>query len=382
MYIYMGHMKYEHTKPYEDWFWEKNRIELKRAYVSSVHPNTNSIALDDGSTMVYDDLIIATGSKPNKFGWKGQELRGVQGLYSLQDLELMEAQTKGVSNAVVVGGGLIGIEMAEMLKSRGIAVTMLVREASFWDVVLPAQESALINQHIQEHHVDLRLNTELDEILSDENGTVRAVKTKEGEEIPCQFVGLTVGVSPNVSFLNEAGIEMEKGVLVDGQLRTNHANIYAIGDCAQLRNPKDGRQAIEAVWYTGKMMGETVAATICGKPMEYNPGIWFNSAKFFDIEYQTYGTVPTTLKSHQDTIFWDGKDGRRCLRIVFDGNSKAVLGFNAFGIRLRHEVCDAWIRNGTPVSEVASSLSKANFDPEFYKKFEKEVFHTVQSHMA
>ena len=83
MYIYMGHMKYEHTKPYEDWFWEKNRIELKRAYVSAVDTAKNELQFQDGSSLNYDKLVIATGSKPNKFGWPGQDSKGVQGLYTL-----------------------------------------------------------------------------------------------------------------------------------------------------------------------------------------------------------------------------------------------------------------------------------------------------------
>jgi NAD(P)H-nitrite reductase large subunit len=110
MYIYMGHMQYAHTKPYEDFFWEKNRIELKHARVAKVDFGTSELHFEDGEKMVYDDLILATGSQPNKFGWPGQDLKGVQGLYSFQDLETMERDTKGISNAVIVGGGLIGIE--------------------------------------------------------------------------------------------------------------------------------------------------------------------------------------------------------------------------------------------------------------------------------
>ena len=373
MYIYMGHMKFEHTKPYEDWFWEKNRIDLKRAYVTNVNPQSNAVLLDSGETLMYDDLILATGSSSNKFGWPGQDLKGVQGLYNYQDLESMETDTKGISHAVVVGGGLIGIEMVEMLLSRQIPVTFLVREESFWNNVLPKEESELINKHIRSHHVDLRLSTELKEIQSDTNGRVCAVTTATGEKIDCQFVGLTVGVHPNVSFLQDSGIELDKGVLVDEKLRSNHTNIYALGDCAQLRNPPQNRRAIEPVWYTGKMMGETVAATICNKPTDYNPGIWFNSAKFFDIEYQTYGTVLANLNDDEDSFYWESDDSQRCLRIVFKKASRTVVGFNAFGIRLRHNVCDAWLRNNTTVNEVLLNLDKANFDPEFFKKFEKEV---------
>ncbi|MEO1253363.1 MAG: FAD-dependent oxidoreductase, partial [Bacteroidota bacterium] len=141
MYIYMGHMKYQNTKPYEDWFWEKNRIELKRAWVRAIDLDKKGISFDDGGSLSYDKLILATGSQSNKFGWPGQDLRGVQGLYSFQDLELMEENTKSVEHAVILGGGLIGVEMAEMLHSRNIPVTYLIREKNFWGNVLPKEES-------------------------------------------------------------------------------------------------------------------------------------------------------------------------------------------------------------------------------------------------
>ncbi len=292
MYVYMGHMKFEHTQPYENWFWKKNRIELVKGYVKQVHTSENKVALADGTSIDYDKLVIATGSKPNKFGWPGQDLEGVQGLYSKQDLDNLEKfapDKEHCKRAVIVGGGLIGIEMAEMLRSRKIPVTFLVREDSFWNGVLPAGESALINEHILEHHIDLRLGTNLVEILSDENGKAKAVVTDKGDTIPCDVVGLTAGVSPNVDFLKESDIELGRGVKVNRLLETSAKNVYAIGDCAEQHEAIGNRRPIEAVWYTGRMMGETLAQTLCGNPTEYEPGYWFNSAKFFDVEYQTYG---------------------------------------------------------------------------------------------
>lgn len=373
MYIYMGHMQYAHTKPYEDFFWEKNRIELKNARVAKVDFGTSELHFEDGEKMVYDDLILATGSQPNKFGWPGQDLKGVQGLYSFQDLETMERDTKGISNAVIVGGGLIGIEMAEMLASRKIHVTFLVREAGFWDNVLPKEESDMVTRHIREHHINLKLGSELKEIRSDENGRARAVITSNGEEIPCQFVGLTVGVSPNIGFLKNSDLETDRGILVDRYLRTNIPNVYALGDCAQQREALPNRAALEQVWYTGKMMGETVAATICGLATEYRPGVWFNSAKFFDIEYQTYGRVPSKLRDEEESLWWQHANGKQGLRIVFHKQTKAVLGFNAMGIRLRHMVCDSWIRESAQLDVVLRDLHKADFNPEFSANFAKEV---------
>ena len=198
MYVYMGHMQFEHTQPYEPYFWKKNRIELKRAFVQTIDHSNKSLLFADGDSMNYDKLILAVGSKPNKFGWPGQDLGGVQGMYSAQDLQKLEdnaPNNKVCKGAVIVGGGLIGIEMAEMLRSRDIPVTFLVRENSFWNGVLPSGESAMISRHIKNHHIDLRLGTNLKEILADENGNARAVVIAEtGEEIPCSVVGLTLSL--------------------------------------------------------------------------------------------------------------------------------------------------------------------------------------------
>lgn len=373
MYIYMGHMTYGHTKPYEDWFWEKNRITLKRAWVKAVDFAAKTVQYDYGEKVQYDKLVIATGSTSNKFGWPGQDLAGVQGLYSYQDLERMEERTRGIRHAVVVGGGLIGIEMVEMLHSRGIPVTFLVREANFWDIVLPREEAEMIDRHIRTHGIDLRLETELREIVDDGSGAVKAVVTGAGEMIDGQFVGLTVGVSPNVAFLKGTDVKIEKGIVVDDFLQTNVPDVYAIGDCAQIGQPQAGRKAIEAVWYTGRMMGETVAQTLTGKPTRYDPGVWFNSAKFFDIEYQTYGTVSAQRGEKEADFYWAHGTENICLRIRYDQETQSVVGVNCLGMRMRHEVAERWIKEKRTVAYALEHLEDANFDPEFYKKFSGEI---------
>ncbi|MEL6635942.1 MAG: NAD(P)/FAD-dependent oxidoreductase [Bacteroidota bacterium] len=373
MYIYMGHMRFEDTKPYEDWFWAKNRIDLLRAYVERIDPDQKQLELRDRAPLPYDKLIIACGSTPNKFGWPGQDLDGVHGMYSFQDLEAMERHSPGLQRAVIVGGGLIGIEMAEMFHSRHIPVTFLVREPSYWNGVLPAEESQMVNRHIRENHIDLRLATELREIVDDGQGKAGAVITGEGERIDCGFVGLTAGVRPNISFLEGSGIETQRGILVDEHLRTSVPDIYAIGDCAQARAPRPGRRPIEAIWYTGRMMGETVAYNICDRAQSYDPGIWFNSAKFFEIEYQVYGNVQARPPENHASIYWEHSDGRRSIRIIYDRETLTILGFNLMGVRYRHEVCEKWLRDQAHVEEVLQNLSLANFDPEFYSEYEAKV---------
>ena len=150
-------------------------------------------------------------------------------------------------------------------------------------------------------------------------------------------------------------------------------NIYAIGDCAELRTPREGRRGIEAIWYTGRMMGETVAYNILGKAVEYDPGIWFNSAKFMDLEYQVYGEVPAGGRDGLATLYWEHEDGEHAVRINYEASTKVVRGFNLMGIRYRHEVCEKWIATETHIEEVLQNLGLANFDPEFYKQYEQDV---------
>lgn len=377
MYIYMGHVRFRETKLYEDWFWEKNRIQRLRATVIAIDTAAKKLLLDNQATLHYDVLIIASGSKSNKFGWKGQELAGVRGLYDLQDLEYIQSRSAGMQRAVIVGGGLIGIELAEMFHSRHIPVTMLVREKSFWNMVLPSGESAMVVRHILEHGIDLRLSTELAEITDGGEGAVSGVMTNTGERINCDFVGLSVGVSPNIDFLDNSGIETGKGVLVNDLLETSVKDVYAIGDCAELRQPRPGRRPVEAVWYTGRMMGQTVAHTICGKPVAYDPGTWFNSAKFFDIEYSVYGQINAKPDDTTTSIYWEHTGGKKSIRIAYEKATRVVTGFNLMGIRFRHEVCEKWIKERTPIDKVLAQLPKANFDPEFFKRFEAELV-TIQ----
>ncbi len=378
MYVYMGHMKFEHTQPYENWFWKKNRIDLVNGFVTTVDTSKKMVQLANGNEIEYDKLVIATGSKPNKFGWPGQDLKGVQGLYSKQDLDNLEKfapDKETCKRAVIVGGGLIGIEMAEMLRSRKIPVTFLVRENSFWNGVLPAGESTMINEHILEHHIDLRLDTNLVEIIADQNGRAKAVITDKGDTIDCNVVGLTAGVTPNIDFLKTTGIALGRGVKVNRLLETSAKDVYAIGDCAEQHEAIGNRRPIEAVWYTGRMMGEALAQTLCDNPTEYNPGHWFNSAKFLDMEYQTYGWVfsERNKKDHEQHFHWRHDKEKICITIAYDMETKLFLGINTFGIRMRHNIFDRWLTEKRSMDHIMEYLKDANFDPEFYKQYEEEI---------
>ncbi|GAB2593817.1 NAD(P)/FAD-dependent oxidoreductase [Spirosoma areae] len=389
--LYMGQTTFARAKPYEDWFWPKNRIDLIQARVDQLDFANKTIHADQ-TQLRYDVLIMAVGSKSRTGGWPGESLRGVQGLYGKPDLDRMETDTTGVQRAVVVGGGLIGIELCQMLQSRGIDVAFLIREASFWNSVLPPEESELVTQHIREHRIDVRINSELSEIQSDATGRVASILTIDQEAIPAQFVGVAIGISPAIDFLKHTALETDQGILVNACLETNLPDVYAIGSCAQHRIPPEAsRNGIEQGWAAGRMMGESVAKTIAGHQTEYQPGVLINSVTFFSIDYQTCGKGAnrlnwTTLPDYPGseailpennldrTFFWQSKTKKNTtLRVNYRADTGVVTGMTTLGIRQRQDIWQQWIATGKTIKYVLEHLAEANVESEFFRQYARDL---------
>lgn len=383
MYVYMGHLQFDHTQPYENDFWEQNKIDLVQKRVQRLNTQEQTVVFDDGNTLAFDALVLACGSLPNKFGWPGQELKGVQGLYHKKDLENLETLSDSIATATVVGGGLIGVELAEMLHSRGKKVHFLIRESSFWNKVLPPEESAMINLHLLAQGIDLHLSTTLDTIEGDATDRVVRVHSTQKKTFDCEWVGLAVGVSPNIDFLKDSGLALGKGIQVNRYLETNLPNIYAVGDCAEQLEPQAGRKAIEAVWYTGRIMGETLAQTLTGNKTAYQPGPWFNSAKFFDIEYQTYGQVSALANPEKESQLYWGHSKKNCsIRLSYHPYTLTFTGVISLGIRLRHDYFDRWLQTTTSINEVIQDLTQSFFDPEFTPNYMTDILNEWETQLS
>ena len=354
MYVYMGVLTRSHTYLYEDRFWAESRIERIHDRALGLDPARRSLALRDGGGLAYDRLLVATGSVPFLPDWPGADLDVVQGLYHLRDLDRMEASTRGVERAVVVGGGLIGVELAEMLRTRGVAVVFLVREDRYFPRVFSPTESALVADEIRRHGVDLRLGSEV--VRVEGTDRVEAVVTTDGERVEAGFVGVGTGVRANVGWLDGAVEVGRQGVLVDPELRTSAGGVWAAGDCAELRDPPPGTRARDPIWYAARRQGATAGLGMAGQPRPYAPGVYFNSAKFFDLEWQVYGATSA------DGEDWEWSDGRRSLRLRHAGG--VVRGVNALGVRMRAEDCTRWIAERWTLERALGALESARFDAE------------------
>ena len=371
MYIFMGHLRLEDTYPYEPSFWSKNKIDLIKNSVSSIDSQNKKVIFESGQELSYSKLLLATGSTSIRLPVPGIDLPGVFSLYSLQDLERIEAWSGTTKKAVILGGGLIGVELAEMMHSRGIDVTVVIREQAFSGHFLPSEDANLISQHIKKQGIKLITEAEVKAIHG--QSKVEGIELSNGESIDCDFLGVTIGVTPRKDLGQSAKLKINRGFLVNDYMATSDADIFAAGDCAELIEPNLGRKSIEPVWYTAKMQGAIAAKSMLAKQEKYEPGVWFNSAKFFDIEYQVYGNIQVNPDETTGVLFWQDKESEKSLRVHYNKESLAVIGFQSLGTRHRHEVWENWIANGVSVKEVIKNFSKAEFDPEFHKKYAKDI---------
>ena len=231
----------------------------------------------------------------------------------------------------------------------------------------------MVTRHILSHGIDLRLETTMKEIIAGPDGRACAVLTDSGERIEAQLVGLTAGVSPNIAFLKDSGIECQRGVLIDRFFRTNVEDVYAIGDCAEFREALPGRRPVEQVWYSGRDHGQTLADTLCGNTSEYRPGPWFNSAKFLDLEWQTYGDMPAQIGEDLSSLYWEHPTELKAVHLLYRKSDKRFVGINSLGIRYRHLIFDRFLRDERTIEYVLENLAAANFDPEFSKTYERDI---------
>ena len=170
----------------------------------------------------------------------------------------------------------------------------------------------MISRLIRASGMGLITGTHLKEILPGDDGRCSAVVTEFGDRIDCELVGLTPGVSPNIDLLEGTSIPTGRGVLVDWSLRTGVPDVFAAGDCAEIETPEGERNLIQQVWYTGRIQGRVAGEVMVGRQATYDPGIWFNSAKYLDLEYQTYGKVQMGVEG-EESVYWEHADGRHAV---------------------------------------------------------------------
>ena len=369
MYVFCGQLSNRCVEPYERDYYATMNFERLRDTVVAIEPERKQLHLKQHGEFSYDRLLIAAGSVGSVADWPGADLDGVGNFVTWQDLEWMQQQARSARSAVVVGGGLIGIETMEILQQAGIKTHFLIREDHFWPVALNREEGDLVVEHMREHGCTVHLKTKLREIIG-QDGRVVGVTTGDGRTIDCEMTVITIGVRPQTDWLKDSGIERDErgGIVVDDCLKTNIDDIYAAGDCTSVVW-FNGVRRPEQLWYTSRDQGKVAGLnmTLDDNLRSYRRGIFYNSAKFFDIEYTTAGLVNFGVEGERN--WYQQEPGTFFTERVTHLPDETVIGFNMLGRRWDHRVLIGWIERKKQLSWVLDHLHEALFDEEFMPKF-------------
>ena len=267
-------------------FYDDPQIELQLGVrVEAIDRDARAVATDRGETIGYDTLVLATGSRVRTLPVAGAELPGIHYLRNIADVDAIRADMSGNKNAVIIGAGYIGLEVAAVCCQKGLRVTVI----EMADRVMSRVVSPHVSDYYQVLHTDngvrLMLSTNITGFAGKRR--VRQVVTDD-DQVAADFVVVGVGVVPNVELAVAAGLEVDDGIVVDDTCRTADPDIYAIGDCTSHPNDIYGqRLRLESV-QNALEKAKTAASNICGSKAHYCEVPWFWSDQF-DTKLQIAG---------------------------------------------------------------------------------------------
>jgi nitrite reductase (NADH) large subunit len=253
-----GEMAWEEVclRPAE-WYAERGIALVLGDAVTALDAVAKTATLASGAILPFDRCVLATGSAPFVLPIPGNTLPGVRTFRDVADVEAMTAATAGGSPAVVIGGGLLGIEAAYGLAQRGVPVTLIHIMDRLMERQLDAEAAGLLKRAIETKGITVLLEAQTAEIVGETQ--VGAVRLKDGRELPCALVVMAAGVRPETNLARAAGLTVERGVLVDDRLTTAHPDIHAIGECAQHRGACYG--LVEPCYQQATVLADVLTGT-------------------------------------------------------------------------------------------------------------------------
>jgi nitrite reductase (NADH) large subunit len=291
---------------------------LAGARAVGLRPAERVLALADGQELRYDALVVATGARGQVVRVPGADLAGVFTLRDLADLDGIEALAAPGRRAVVLGGGNVGLQTAEALLERGLAVTVVFRSAHLLSQMVDAEAGRRVEALCERHGLGLRPGRDAVGILGPER--VSGVRLDDGELLPADLVVVGKGISPNVEWLAGSGVEVKRGVVVDRCGRTSLPGVFAAGDCAEAADPLTGETAVSGVWPVAFEMGRAAGAAAVGVERPSAGALRLNASRFFGHTMVSIGEVrPERLEQGRAEVLQATPEVYR--KLVFRGEN-------------------------------------------------------------
>ena len=270
----------------EDFYKRDNLEVILKKKVEKIDTEDKIAILEDGDNISFNKALIATGGSPRKLGINGENLRGVHYLRTLDEADGIKSEISKGKNAVIIGGGFIGIEVASSLTMLGVRTTVIEVMPYIWSTFVDEKISNFIQKYFETKGVQFILNESVKEIEGDER--VKAVVLNSGKKLNADFVVIAVGIKPNVEIAQQSSINVNNGIVVNEYLQTNHPDIYAAGDVANILDPISGKRRRIEHWNNAEYSGKLAARNMLGRNESYNfiSSIW---SDIFDLHIESAG---------------------------------------------------------------------------------------------
>jgi NAD(P)H-nitrite reductase large subunit len=262
--------------------------------VAKVHASECTVELAGGERVAYDALLLAPGSYPLTISCPGASNPGVVTVRTWEDArKLIRRVMETDRPVVVVGGGVLGLILAEGVRQRGRHVTLLEREPRLWAPVLDETASQLIRQGVRQRGIEVLLGEEVTEIVGADSRIDR-VTTSAGRSLEASTVVVAIGVRPDVAFLDGGAIRIDRGILIDHEFRTNVPDVFAAGDAAQGYDPISGQFRVVTNWNNAVEQGKLAGSFMAGDGHPYRGVIVSNSETFCGVRVTVLGMTQAT----------------------------------------------------------------------------------------
>jgi 3-phenylpropionate/trans-cinnamate dioxygenase ferredoxin reductase subunit len=286
-------------------FFETNNIDhIPATRVVAIDRGNKRLKLENGDTLSYGKLVLATGTNARRLNLEGADKKGVVTLRSIADVDDIRERMNSCQRVAIIGAGYIGLEVAAVAKALGKAVSVIEAQDRPMKRVVSEAVSDYFTKLHRGQGIDLRLNTGIEAIVGDD--AVSGVKLSNGETVPAELVLVAVGAEPNDHLAEEAGLEVDNGILVDGSGQTSDPDIYAVGDCTRFYSSRYQRSVRMESVQNAIDQAKAAAQALLGQEVDYDPLPWFWSDQY-DIKLQIAGLS----EGYDDTVVVGAPDNNK-----------------------------------------------------------------------
>jgi len=328
---------------------------MKNTEILKILPENKEVKFTNGNSIKFDKLLIAAGAKPiTPKEIKGLALEGVHVMGTLDSvLGILDHIKRGVNQAVVIGGGFMGIETATMLKIRGIKVTIIEMLPHILSRMIDSDISEKVAEILKEHGIKLVLNDTVKSVSGKSSvDGVNLDKTK----MSCDMVVLAIGVAPNIEIVKGSGIKSNKGIIVDSKMQTNKKDIFAAGDIAEVREQIEGKQGSFAIWPNAIEQGRIAGLNIAGKDIIYDGAEVVNVLDVFDTPLVAMGRTSNQIGKCKAISRFTPQTSKKILI-----KNNRIVGLQFIGTIRNAGIFYILMKKGSDVNEFSDRLLDDNF---------------------